>query len=193
VPGVSIYQVYRDGKPLQQIRNTVFPLGISSLKSASEYQVQAIAENGIASFMSAPIVDESPETVLSAWFDKDHHPVELTRETTVEAQTTITVIQSGIYQLQILYANGSGPVTTDNQCGLRSLYIDQQFSGVIVMPQRGSGQWDDWALSNRIQHLFKAGKHRIELRMEKKDNNMNFIHNRVQVDPVQPRTFSSYE
>jgi hypothetical protein len=143
--------------------------------------------------MSAPIVDESHETVLSAWFDKDHHPVELMRETTVEAQTTITVIEGGIYELQIHYANGSGPITTDNQCGLRSLYIDQQFSGVIVMPQRGSEQWDDWALSNRIQHLFKPGKHTIELRMEKKDNNMNFIHNRVQVDEVEARKISPPE
>jgi hypothetical protein len=193
VPGASIYQVYRDGKPWQQIKGTVFPIGISSVKSAPEYQVEAIAENGIASFMSAPIVDESHETVLSAWFDKDHHPVELMRETTVEAQTTITVIEGGIYELQIHYANGSGPITTDNQCGLRSLYIDQQFSGVIVMPQRGSEQWDDWALSNRIQHLFKPGKHTIELRMEKKDNNMNFIHNRVQVDEVEARKISPPE
>lgn len=193
VPGASIYQVYRDGKPWQQIKGTVFPIGISLVKSAPEYQVEAIAENGIPSFMSAPIVDESHETVLSAWFDKDHHPVELMRETTVEAQTTITVIEGGIYELQIHYANGSGPITTDNQCGLRSLYIDQQFSGVIVMPQRGSEQWDDWALSNRIQHLFKPGKHTIELRMEKKDNNMNFIHNRVQVDEVEARKISPPE
>ena len=193
VPGASIFQVYRDGKPLQRTENTIFLIGNSSAKGTHEYQVEAIAENGIASFLSAPVVDESPETVLSAWFDKDHRPVELMRETPVVAQTTINVAKGGIYELQIHYANGSGPITTGNQCGLRSLYIDQLFSGVIVMPQRGSGQWDDWALSSRIQHLFKTGKHTIELRTEKKDNNMNFIHNRVQVDQVQARKISSSE
>jgi hypothetical protein len=193
VPGASIYQVYRDGKPLQLVKNAGFSIGRSSAKNTPEYQVEAIAENGTASFVSAPIVDASPETLISAWFDKDHHHVELTRETPVEIQTTITVAEDGVYELQIHYANGSGPITTDNQCGLRSLYIDQQFSGVIVMPQRGSGQWDDWALSNRIQHLFKTGKHTIELRMEKKDNNMNFIHNRVQVDEVEVRKISPPE
>jgi hypothetical protein len=190
VPGASIYQVYRDGKPLQRIENTFFPIGRSSAKSAPEYQVEAIAQKGIASFLSAPIVDASRETVLSAWFDKDHRPVELMRETPVEAPTTITVAEGGIYALRIRYANGSGPITTDNQCGLRSLYIDQQFIGVIVMPQRGLGKWDDWEFSNRIQHRFKTGKHTIELRMEKKDNNMNFIHNRVLVDEVEARRIS---
>jgi hypothetical protein len=190
VPGASIYQVYRDGKPLQRMQTTEFLIDKNSAKSAPEYQVEAIAEDGTASFVSAPIVEESPEAVLSAWFDKNRRPVELMRETPAEIQTTITVAEGGIYELQIHYANGSGPITTDNQCGLRSLYIDQQFSGVIVMPQRGSGQWDDWALSNRIQHFFKSGKHAIELRMEEKDNNMNFIHNRVLVDEVEARRIS---
>ncbi len=103
----------------------------------------------------------------------------------------ITMPQDGVYELQIRYANGSGPITTDNQCGLRSLYIDRQFSGVIVMPQRGAGQWDDWALSNRIQHLFKTGEHTIELRMENMDNNMNLFHNRVRVDQVFARKIPS--
>lgn len=193
VPGASIYQVYRDGKPLQRIQDTKFLIEESSATTAHEFQVEAIAPNGIASFLSAPVVNESTETVLSAPFDKDHHPVELTRETPAVAQTMITVLQDGVYELQIRYANGSGPINTDNQCGLRSLYIDRQFSGVIVMPQRGLGKWDDWALSNRIQRLFKTGKHTIELRMENKDNNMNFIHNRVLVDQVLARKIPSLE
>ena len=193
VPEASNYQVYRDGKPLQRTLNTDLLIDDTSATSAHEYQVEAIAPNGIASFLSAPVVNELAETVLSAPFDKDHHPVELTREIPTVAQTMISMPQDGVYELQIRYANGSGPITTDNQCGLRSLYIDRQFSGVIVMPQRGLGRWNDWALSNRIQHLFKTGEHTIELRMENMDNNMNLIHNRVRVDQILARKILSPE
>lgn len=185
VSGALFYQVFRDGQPLQQTQEPYLLLPKDSSKSTHEYQIEAIDSNGIASFLSAPVVVELPGTVLSAAFEPSLHSINLARDSSASAQATLSILDAGTYAVQIHYANGAGPINTDNQCGMRSLYIDKRFSGVVVMPQRGEGAWDNWGWSNRILHRFASGKHTIELRMEVIDNNMNFIQNRVRVDRIE--------
>jgi hypothetical protein len=162
-----------------------------SSRSTHEYQVEAIDSNGIASFLSAPVVVEWPGNVLFAAFDPALRPIDLTRDSTASAQTTLSVSEAGTYAVQIHYANGAGPINTGNQCGMRSLYIDERFSGVVVMPQRGEGAWDNWGWSNRILHGFTPGKHTIELRIEEIDNNMSFTQNHVRIDRLEANRVTS--
>jgi hypothetical protein len=185
VSGASSYQVFRDGQPLQLVMEPSLLLREDSSKSPREYQVEAIDSNGIASFLSAPVVVELSGSVLSAAFDPSLHPFDLPRDSTASAQATLSIPGAGKYAVRIHYANGAGPINTGNQCGVRSLYIDNQFSGVVVMPQRGEGAWDNWGWSNRILHRFTPGKHTMELRMDGIDNNMNFTQNRVLVDRIE--------
>jgi hypothetical protein len=185
VSGAASYELFRDSLPSRQTKEPFLLLHEDSGKSTHEYQVEAIDSNGISSFLSAPVVVESPGNVLVAAFDPALRPIDLTSDSTASAETTLSVSDAGTYAVQIHYANGAGPINTSNQCGMRSLYIDEQFSGVVVMPQRGEGAWDNWGWSNRILHGFTPGKHTIELRVEEIDNNMSFTQNHVRVDRIE--------
>lgn len=70
---------------------------------------------------------------------------------------SVTVDDSGDYFVDFLYANGSGPVNTDNRCALRILYVNDAEAGAIVMPQRGSGEWMSTGLSNMLRVKLRKG------------------------------------
>jgi hypothetical protein len=189
ISGADAYRVYRDGKPWKIVRDTVFSLSEDLLSARHEYQVAAEDARGIASFLSYPVYSHPLALTYSGHFGDSAVPLLLTRES-LPTSASITVPEEGEYALQIHYANGAGPKNTDNQCALRSVYIDGEWSGVAVMPQRGLGAWDDWGWSSRIAKHLAAGKHSIELRMEKIDGNMNFQKNDVHVDRVEVRRIS---
>lgn len=183
IAGANTYQIYRDGQLWRSVQGTALALSAEQSLARHEYQVMASDRNGITSFLSAPVTADPLAQVFSARFDKLGTSRTLTRES-LPVSTSIVIPEDGKYVLEIYYANGSGPKNTDNQCALRSVYIDGKFSGVAIMPQRGLGAWEDWGLSSRITEHLAAGKHSIELRMEKNDNNMNFQKNDVRVDHV---------
>lgn len=83
------------------------------------------------------------------------------------------VPKAGRYALDFRYANGSGPVNTDNKCALRTLKLDGKEVGPVVMPQRGAGDWSDWGWSNTHLVELKAGAHSATLSFEPGDENMN--------------------
>ncbi len=77
------------------------------------------------------------------------------------------------YALDFRYANGSGPVNTDNKCALRTLKVDGKEAGPVVMPQRGAGEWSEWGWSNTNLVELAAGAHTVTLSFEPGDENMN--------------------
>ena len=52
---------------------------------------------------------------------------------TVEADIPATVSTPS----PLRYANGNGPVNTENKAAIRTLCVDGDRKGVLVMPQRG--------------------------------------------------------
>jgi hypothetical protein len=86
---------------------------------------------------------------------------------------TGAIPSSGQYVLSFRYANGSGPVTTDNKCAIRTLFVDGREIGPIIMPQRGQDRWSDWGDSSNQLVPLKKGNHLFELRLEPYDENMN--------------------
>jgi hypothetical protein len=91
---------------------------------------------------------------------------------------------AGRYEIKFRYANGSGPINTDNRCAIRTLFIDGKRVGAVVMPQRGAMQWSNWGFSSVQAVDLKNGTHIIELRFEPEDENMSPDVNRVVVDSV---------
>ena len=83
------------------------------------------------------------------------------------------VPKAGRYALDFRYANGSGPVNTDNKCALRTLKLDGKAIGPVVMPQRGAGEWSDWGFSNAHLVDLAPGQHTVILSFEPGDENMN--------------------
>jgi hypothetical protein len=80
------------------------------------------------------------------------------------------------------YANGSGPINTDNKCAIRTLFINGKLAGPIVMPQRGQDNWSNWGFSNEHIFFLSKGRHTFELRFEPQDENMSPAVNRVMLD-----------
>ena len=104
--------------------------------------------------------------------------------TTVNTTLTIPidVPVAGHYLLDLRYANGNGPVNTENKCAVRTLLADGQRLGTIVLPQRGKGEWSDWGYTN-VQPVYLAkGKHTISLALQPADANMNGEVNQAMVD-----------
>jgi hypothetical protein len=64
-------------------------------------------------------------------------------------------------------------VTTDNNCGIRMLYVYGQKIGINVFPQRGEESWDNWGWTNPEKINLKAGKHTFTLKMESDADNMD--------------------
>ena len=108
--------------------------------------------------------------------------VETDRALNTTIQLVADVPAAGEYEISFRYSNGSGPVNTDNKCAIRTLLVDGNIAGPIVLPQRGTGEWSDWGFSNG-QHLrLSSGQHRFELRWEPYDENMNGVVNRAMID-----------
>jgi hypothetical protein len=86
---------------------------------------------------------------------------------------TIEIPQSGRYALSFRYANGNGPINTNNRCAVRTLFLDGAEVGPMIFPQRGEGQWDNFGVSNVHTMSLSTGVHRVELRLTQHDINMD--------------------
>ncbi len=92
--------------------------------------------------------------------------------------------KTGIYEIAFLYANGNGPINTENKCAIRSLYAADSLQGAIVFPQRGANEWSAWGTTNSLPVRLKAGKQKIILKMEDWNENMNIEINQAMVDAL---------
>lgn len=100
---------------------------------------------------------------------------------------TVDIPAGGEYAVDFRYANGNGPVNTENRCAIRTLFVDGVNSGTVVMPQRGRGNWDDWGWTNTLRVDLPAGRHTIELRFLPENENMNLHTNHALVDELRLR------
>ena len=88
----------------------------------------------------------------------------------------------GRWVLDVHYANGNGPVNTEDKAALRTLLQAGRPLGVVVMPQRGNGQWSAWGWSNAIPLDAGAGARDLRLVYTPLDANMNRRENTALVD-----------
>lgn len=97
--------------------------------------------------------------------------IETSRQVNPDIDFDVTVNEGGDYLFDVRYANGCGPINTENKCALRILYINGAEAGPIVMPQRGIDEWLSTGFSNMIPVKLKAGVNRLSLKLE--IDNMN--------------------
>ena len=97
------------------------------------------------------------------------------------------VKQGGVYAVNLRYANGNGPINTENKCAVRTLMVDGTPVGTLVMPQRGVGSWNDWGLSNSVEVRLTPGTHTFAVEFLPQDENMNRKVNHALLDCVELR------
>ena len=194
---IAEYVVLQDGHEVGHTRRTSWPVG----RQSGVWQVYGVSAEGIPGFASEPRstrrrarfefsgegdVMKSPEISYPARerLDGSHRGfVEIDR-TSAPAKAVIRVDAPGEYTLAFRYANGNGPVNTENKCCVRAVFVDGVKAGTAVMPTRGVANWPDWGMSNTVRLPLSAGEHTVELRYLPEDENMNISTNHALVDCV---------
>lgn len=97
--------------------------------------------------------------------------IESSKQRNTRLDFTVNIVEPGDYLIDVRYANGSGPINTENKCAIRQLYVNDASVGAIVMPQRGIDEWLSTGLSNMLAVKLKSGNNRLSLRLEV--DNMN--------------------
>lgn len=191
------YVVLRDGKRVAETRCTTYDATMPG-----EYQVIGVDGKGIEGFASEPrstrqllkieLPDEGTTVESSEIAHKPDGPVKgYTGAGFVELDKSspalnipVNIDETGEYSISFRYANGNGPVNTKNRCAVRTLSVDGKRIGIVVMPQRGKGNWDDWGVTNPLKVLLPQGTHTITLDFRPENENMNIKTNHSLIDDV---------
>ncbi|MDE5876602.1 MAG: hypothetical protein K2H47_03795 [Muribaculaceae bacterium] len=192
---IAGYIVLRDGEEVGRTRQTTW-----AAVEPGEWQVIGIDGNGVQSFASEPrsnrqrLIAEMPGegTVLrsSEISYRPETPVEgfsgtgfvEVDHTSAPVNIAVDVPADGIYTFALRYANGNGPVNTENKAAIRTLAVDGSKAGTVVMPTRGVANWNDWGLSNTVRVPLKAGRHTVTVEYRPEDENMNLSTNHALLD-----------
>ncbi|ARS34527.1 MGH1-like glycoside hydrolase domain-containing protein [Pontibacter actiniarum] len=192
VDGAVAYQVVKNGKDLEKTESTSLDVDANSY---AEYMVLAVDQHGVTSFGSEPVVvvPEKHKQVYelekfapkAAYTYRDYSGagfVELSKQQNKQVQVKVTVPEDGVYAVDFRYANGNGPINTNNKAALRTLQKDGEFVGTIVLPQRGTDEWSNWGFTNAVEVPLQKGSHTISLTFEPNNENMNGEVNQAMVD-----------
>jgi hypothetical protein len=94
----------------------------------------------------------------------------------------VTVKETGLYAVDLRYANGNGPVNTENKCAIRTLDVNGKFAGTFVLPQRGREEWSNWGFSNPVKVRLTKGINTLSIRFAEYNENMNGEINQAMLD-----------
>jgi hypothetical protein len=163
----------------------------------AEYQVIAADAKGVQSFASEPVWIADPSLVSQ--YEPEQHAarsslpytgysgsgfIETSKTTNTRISIPIMIGEAGEYAIDCYYANGNGPVNTENKCAIRTLKEGDAFLGVIVLPQRGKGEWSNWGWSNAVHARFEKGSHTLSISLEAYNENMNGEINQAMLDKI---------
>ena len=192
VPGAASYQICRNGESIAEISDISYSL---SEDAKGEYTVIALDKKGLESFSSEP-VQVYPESATAIYEIEDILPpsnrpytsysgrgfVEISAEKNSEIVIPLAVPAAGDYRLEFRYSNGTGPWNTDNNCAIRSCYVNGEYRGVFVFPQRGTDEWSDWGFSNPVSLSLEKGVNELRLRFDDWNTNMDGEINEAMLD-----------
>jgi hypothetical protein len=189
------YKVIANGKVVSTQRDTVY---VFKEGDFHEVQVIAVDKLGYESFASEPLMITPDRNVLKLEAEKSASHLENKYQgfsgdgyvkTDINGHKTIhfklAVAEGGTYAIDFRYANGNGPVNTENKCAIRALLVDDKRISTIVLPQRGKEEWSDWGYTNSVTTNLPSGDHKITLTYDGQYNvNMNGEINEAVIDYV---------
>ncbi|MEH0156768.1 glycogen debranching protein [Limibacter armeniacum] len=193
IEGAASYHVFKNGEEVEQTEKT--SLEVKASGTYAEYTVAAKDQAGYWSFIAEPVKVFLPsvqqlieaESVVVPTKRKvtgftGKGAVETSKEANKNLSWTINAPKAGEYFIDFRYANGSGAWNTDNMCALRTLGVNGEAVGTVVMAQRGTDEWSSWAYSNAWAITLKKGKNTVSLNFEDYNENMNVEINTALVD-----------
>ncbi|GAA4805642.1 hypothetical protein GCM10023231_38510 [Olivibacter ginsenosidimutans] len=193
VDGAKDYKILKNGEANTLVTVNTIPIPQNEF---AEYQVVAVDSAGQASFASRPYIVSSPEFVqtyeiegfVKTYLKKSpgysgNGYVKIGKGVNEAIQIPITVPTSGEYAISFRYANGNGPINTDNKCAIRSLELNGQFAGPVIFPQRGKDEWSDWGSTNQVIVHLDKGEQQLSLQFKQPVNqNMDGALNEALID-----------
>ena len=185
IPRAVSYVVHRNGR--RDAVTTATQARVEPTDGLAEYQVMAIDAQGLESFLSEPVrvLADGDAIIVQAVAPSDSADgeayVEVSTDGDMTVDFTVDVPESGIFGIDVRYANGSGPINSGDKAAIRSLIVDGVRVGSLVMPQRGVDLWTDWGYSSVLRVPLSAGSHRIAIGYTPADRNMNGGINRARV------------
>lgn len=192
VEGSVSYRILLNGKVVGSTNANHYPIIASKL---GEYQVIALDKKQVPSFASEPISFYNNNNTIIVEAEQQNASSNLsyqgfTGSGFVETSKTINptisfqveIKEDGNYAIDFRYANGNGPINTENKCAIRSLLINKELKGTIILPHRGTKEWSNWGFSNAVQTNFTKGIYSIQLSLEDHNDNMNQVINQAMID-----------
>lgn len=190
--GAVEYRIYKNGKPTDKTTAVHYDTPGGGFAT---YQVSAVDQAGVESFLSEPMMVVEDDVVMKVEAEDFTVPsnlpyvnytgkgfVELSNTKNRAIEFKVEMKIGGDYLIDFRYSNGSGPWNTENKCALRSLYANSQYTGAIVLPQRGTDEWSDWGYSNSYVVKLNAGANTLRLVFEPWNVNMNVDVNTAMLD-----------
>ncbi len=192
ITGVKTYSVLKNGVFIQNTTGTYIPVRADGY---ADYQVIAVGDNGFGSFASepapviAPGIEQNYElenfTGKAAYVYKGFTGdgfVEISRDINTSINIPVNLKETGLYVIDLRYANGNGPVNTENKCAIRTLNVNGKFAGTLVLPQRGRDEWSNWGYSNSVKVKLTMGINTLSIRFSNDNDNMNGEINQAMLD-----------
>ena len=200
---ISSYRVLQNGKLLEETTGTSVQIDTNKY---GNYQLIAIASDKTQSFASEPLqvdpaVNARPtesfgqEQIIQIedFVKKSNKPyqgftgngfVEISKTINRKIEFAVNIKEDGNYILDVRYANGNGPINTENKCAFRTISIDNKDTGTLVFPQRGKEEWSNWGWSNSLEVPLSKGLHHVVISFEDWNENMNGYINQTMLDCV---------
>lgn len=167
VNGADHYDVYVGGEKVAETKEKSFSF---TSDMSGDVQIVAVAADGTPSFPSEP-------GNISGKIYKSFSEIMLTKKNGKEFRITVNVPEDGAWGLSWKYANGTGPVSTDNNCGIRMLYVNGEKAGINVFPHRGENDWDNWGWTIPEKLELTKGANTFVLKCESDTDNMDLYIN----------------
>lgn len=202
---IAKYIVLKDGEPVAETRETTY-----AAVTPGEWQVIGVSSSGVHTFASEPRsnrqewiyefpgastsmrsteISYQPKEKLSGFTGSGF--VEVDRKS-APVEVEIEIPEASTYSISVRYANGNGPVNTENKAAVRSLTLDGNKAGTLVMPHRGVANWNDWGQSNSIVLPLEKGKHKLGIVYLPEDENMNINTNHALIDAIIVKKFGGF-
>jgi hypothetical protein len=195
VDGAVNYTILKNGSVLKETAET--SIAVTSGECA-EYQVIAADKNAMQSFASEPLFVQACKSISKIEMETVQQKsmldfkgfsgngfIEINTKENRNVDIPVDISEPGLYAINFRYANGNGPVNTENKCAIRTMNIDNKFAGTVVFPQRGKEEWSNWGFSNVVQVQLEKGTHVVNISFKEANENMNEVVNEAMLDYLQ--------
>ncbi|MCX2743915.1 glycogen debranching protein [Mangrovivirga sp. M17] len=192
--GAKEYLIYKNGALQDRSVKNSIPL---NKNDGDIYKVSAVDSMGYHSFTSEPFYN-IPEDNIS-YIELENHVkpsdkdytnytgegfIEISKSKNKDVEFKLNIKEESWYLIDFRYSNGTGPWNTDNNCAIRSFYLNDTYKGVVVLPQRGTDEWSDWGYSNVFQTYLSPGVYSGKVIFEEWNTNMDGEINKAMLDHV---------